>query len=198
MQGAKAAYARTDVRQRDDLRKLVKLACDRYGKPGCSRQQCRHRSDLFPSTKLRVEDWEDMIDVNIKGVLYGIAAALRVFPRPGFSGTSSTHRVHCSSSDRAETWRSMPAQRSPYAPSAKALRQEAGDKLRVTVISPRLHSDKLHGIHDGPAGEGPDRRIHGQVRDAAECDRPAPSRSRSSSRRMLMWVRLLSVSTAQG
>jgi len=25
---------------------------------------------------LRVEDWEEMIDINIKGVLFGIAAAL--------------------------------------------------------------------------------------------------------------------------
>ena len=32
-----------------------------------------------PLDDLRVEDWEEMIDVNLKGVLYGIAAALPVF-----------------------------------------------------------------------------------------------------------------------
>ncbi|MFF0038683.1 SDR family oxidoreductase [Streptomyces mirabilis] len=33
---------------------------------------------------LRVEDWEEMIDVNLKGVLYGIAEALPVFREQGF------------------------------------------------------------------------------------------------------------------
>ena len=32
---------------------------------------------------LRIEDWEEMIDVNLKGVLYGISAALPVFRRQG-------------------------------------------------------------------------------------------------------------------
>jgi NADP-dependent 3-hydroxy acid dehydrogenase YdfG len=34
--------------------------------------------------EFRVEDWEEMIDVNLKGVLYGIAAALPVFRRQAF------------------------------------------------------------------------------------------------------------------
>jgi NADP-dependent 3-hydroxy acid dehydrogenase YdfG len=34
--------------------------------------------------ELRVDDWEEMIDVNLKGVLYGIAAALPVFRRQSF------------------------------------------------------------------------------------------------------------------
>jgi len=34
--------------------------------------------------EIRVEDWEEMIDVNLKGVLYGIAAALPVFRSQGF------------------------------------------------------------------------------------------------------------------
>lgn len=39
---------------------------------------------ISPLDDLRVQDWEEMIDVNIKGVLYGIAAALPVFRRQGF------------------------------------------------------------------------------------------------------------------
>ena len=38
---------------------------------------------VSPLDDLRVEDWEAMIDVNLKGVLYGIAAALPVFRAQG-------------------------------------------------------------------------------------------------------------------
>jgi NADP-dependent 3-hydroxy acid dehydrogenase YdfG len=39
---------------------------------------------LSPLAALHVEEWEGMVDVNIKGVLYGIAAVLPVFERQGF------------------------------------------------------------------------------------------------------------------
>jgi NADP-dependent 3-hydroxy acid dehydrogenase YdfG len=42
-----------------------------------------------PLDDLRVQEWEDMIDINVKGVLYRIAAALPVFRRQGL-GISST------------------------------------------------------------------------------------------------------------
>ena len=48
---------------------------------------------ISPLDDLRVEDWEEMIDVNSKGVLYGIAAALPVFRKQGFGhfiNTAST------------------------------------------------------------------------------------------------------------
>src|SRR5882757_2714024 len=95
--GGEAAYAGTDVRQRDDLRKLVKLACDRYGKLDVLVNNAGI-GPISPLDELRVEDWEDMIDVNIKGVLFGIAAALPVFRAQGFGhfvNTASTaaHRI---------------------------------------------------------------------------------------------------------
>jgi NADP-dependent 3-hydroxy acid dehydrogenase YdfG len=131
--GGEAAYACADVRRRDDVDGLVKLACDRYG-----------RLDVFvsnagimpisPLDDLRVDDWEDMIDVNVKGVLYAIAAALPVFRRQGFG-----HFVNIASTAGHKT---VPNQ-SVYSGTkfavraiSEGLRQEAGDKLRVTVISP--------------------------------------------------------------
>jgi NADP-dependent 3-hydroxy acid dehydrogenase YdfG len=39
---------------------------------------------------LRVEDWEEMVDINIKGLLYGIAAALPIFRRQGFGNFVNT------------------------------------------------------------------------------------------------------------
>ena len=75
-----------------------------------------------------------MIDVNLKGVLYGIAAALPVFRKQGFG-----HFVNTASTAGLKT---VPNQ-SVYAGTkfavraiSEGLRQEAGDKLRVTIISP--------------------------------------------------------------
>src|SRR5712692_7693008 len=90
--GGQAAYARTDVRRRDDVSDLVKLACERYGKLDV----LVNNAGIMPISPLddqRVADWEEMIDINIKGILYGIAAALPVFRQQGFGhfvNTAST------------------------------------------------------------------------------------------------------------
>ena len=75
-----------------------------------------------------------MIDINIKGVLFGIAAALPVFRKQGFG-----HFVNTASTAGHKT---VP-NRSVYSGTkfavraiSEGLRQEAGDKLRVTIISP--------------------------------------------------------------
>jgi NADP-dependent 3-hydroxy acid dehydrogenase YdfG len=81
--GGKAAYVPTDVKRRADLSKLVALAIERYGKLDV----LVNNAGVAPNSlldELRVEDWEEMIDINLKGVLYGIAAALPVFRRQGF------------------------------------------------------------------------------------------------------------------
>jgi NADP-dependent 3-hydroxy acid dehydrogenase YdfG len=89
---------------------------------------------VSPLDDLRVEDWEEMIDINIKGVLYGIAAALPVFRKQGFG-----HFVNTASTAGHKT---VPNQLvysgTKFAVRAisEGLRQEAGDKLRVTIISP--------------------------------------------------------------
>src|SRR5216683_6406358 len=81
--GGEAAYAPTDVKRREDLSNLLGLAIERYGKLDV----LVNNAGVAPNSlldELRVEDWEEMIDVNLKGVLYGIAAALPVFRRQGF------------------------------------------------------------------------------------------------------------------
>ena len=81
--GGEAVYALTDVKQRDDLSNLVGLAIERYG----NLDVLVSNAGVAPISlldELRVEDWEEMINFNLKGVLYGIAAALPVFRRQGF------------------------------------------------------------------------------------------------------------------
>jgi NADP-dependent 3-hydroxy acid dehydrogenase YdfG len=89
---------------------------------------------ISPLDDLRVGDWEEMIDVNIKGVLYGIAAALPVFRRQGFG-----HFVNTASTAGFVIKPTMAVYAgTKFAVRAitEGLRQEAGDKLRVTIISP--------------------------------------------------------------
>ena len=131
--GGEVAYIRTDVKRRDDLSDLVKLACERYGKLDVLVNNAGVMP-ISPLDDLRVEDWEEMIDINIKGVLYGIAAALPVFRKQGFG-----HFVNIASTAGHKT---VPNQ-SVYSATkfavraiSEGLRQEAGDKLRVTIISP--------------------------------------------------------------
>jgi len=131
--GGDAVWVRTNVKQRVDLSQLVKLACDRYGKLDVLISNAGV-GPISPLDELRVEDWEDMIDINLKGVLYGIAAALPIFRRQGFGhfiNTSSVaaHRIVPNMAVYAGTKIAVRA-------ISEGLRQEAGDKLRVTVISP--------------------------------------------------------------
>ena len=88
-----------------------------------------------------------MIDVNIKGVLYGIAAALPLFRRQG-----SGHFVHVVSTAGLKI---VPLQ-GVYAATknavrtlTEALRQEAGETLRVTSVSPGfVHTDFADSMTD--------------------------------------------------
>jgi NADP-dependent 3-hydroxy acid dehydrogenase YdfG len=138
-EGGEASYLCTDVRKRSDLSGLVKLAYDQYGKIDV----LINNAGIGPISlldELRVEDWEDMIDINIKGVLYGIAAALPIFRKQGFghfinTASTSAHRIVPTMAVYAGT-------KAAVRTISEGLRQEAGDKLRVTVISPGvIHTD---------------------------------------------------------
>lgn len=133
--GGEAFYVSTDVKRREDLSSLVTLACERYGKLDVFISNAGIMP-ISPLDDLRVEDWEAMIDINMKGVLYGIAAALPVFRKQGFG-----HFVNTASTAGHKT---VPNQ-SVYSATkfavraiSEGLRQEAGDQLRVTIISPGI------------------------------------------------------------
>jgi NADP-dependent 3-hydroxy acid dehydrogenase YdfG len=131
--GGEAAYARTDVTRRDDVSALVKLACDQHGKLDVLINNAGI-GPISPLDELRVEDWEQMIDVNIKGVLYGIAAALPVFRSQGFG-----HFINMASTAGLKIVPTMAvyaSTKSAVRAISEGLRQEAGDKLRVTLITP--------------------------------------------------------------
>ncbi|MET2825410.1 SDR family oxidoreductase [Mesorhizobium shangrilense] len=131
--GGEAVCLAMDVKNREDLAKLVALACDRFGKIDV----LINNAGIGPNSlldDLRVEDWEEMIDINIKGPLYGIAAALPVFRRQGFG-----HFVNILSTAGPiikPTMAVYAGTKNAVRAIAEGLRLEAGPTLRVTNISP--------------------------------------------------------------
>ncbi|WP_413742828.1 SDR family oxidoreductase [Sodalis sp. RH15] len=131
--GGKASYLVTDVKRRNDLNRLVEHAVERFGKLDV----LVNNAGIAPISlldDLRVDDWEDMIDVNVKGVLYGIAAALPVFRRQGFGhfvNTLSTAGIQI-----VPTMAVYAGSKNAVRAISEGLRQEAGPSLRVTTISP--------------------------------------------------------------
>jgi NADP-dependent 3-hydroxy acid dehydrogenase YdfG len=156
--GGEAAYAATDVKRRGDLSNLVKLALERYGKLDV----LVNNAGIAPTSlldDLRVEDWEEMIDVNVKGVLYGIAAALPVFRKQGFG-----HFVNIASTAGLITKPTMSVYSgTKFAVRAisEGLRQEAGDRLRVTIISPGF-------VHTNLADSMTNPEVKAQIVNAME------------------------------
>jgi NADP-dependent 3-hydroxy acid dehydrogenase YdfG len=129
-----------DVSKREDLTSFVKKARDRFGRLDVLISNAG-LMPLSPLDDLKVDEWDRMIDVNIKGVLYGIAAALPVFRKQGsghFINVSSVagHRVGPNGAVYSATKFAVRA-------ISEGLRQEAGDKIRVTIISPGAVESEL-------------------------------------------------------
>lgn len=142
-----AVFAQVDVRRRSDVSGLAKLARERFGRLDVLISNAGVGLNS-PLDDLRVQDWEEMIDVNVKGVLYGIAAALPLFRTQG-----AGHFVHTLSTAGL---RIVPNQvvyagtKNAVRAISEGLRQEAGDKLRVTTISPGFINTDFAGTTVDP------------------------------------------------
>jgi NADP-dependent 3-hydroxy acid dehydrogenase YdfG len=89
--GHKARAVVTDVTDRDQVRSLVDTAVREFGRIDVMLNNAG-LMPLAPLERLKVDEWDRMIDVNIKGVLYGIAAAL-----PHMKERRSGHIINVSS-----------------------------------------------------------------------------------------------------
>ncbi|RJE81999.1 SDR family oxidoreductase [Paracoccus onubensis] len=146
--GGMAAVRTTDVRQRGDVEALVATATERFGRLDV----IVSNAGIGPISRfdaLRVEEWEAMIDVNLRGALYGIAAALPVFQRQ-----NSGHVVNVISTAGIAITPTMgvyAATKNAVRTATEVLRKEAGPNLRVTEVSPGMIStDFVEGIADDP------------------------------------------------
>jgi NADP-dependent 3-hydroxy acid dehydrogenase YdfG len=131
--GGTAVQIRTDVTRQDDLHALVALARESFGRLDVLVGNAGVGT-ISPLDDLRVEEWDHMVDVNVKGVLHGIGAALPVFRAQG-----SGHFITVAST---AAFRVVPTM-AVYAGTkfavraiCEGLRQEAGESVRVTTVSP--------------------------------------------------------------
>ena len=138
--GGQAIYAVTDVTRLKDLENLVELARKTYGKLDV----IINNAGIAPLSlleELRVEEWDNMIDVNIKGVLYGIAAVLPVFRAQGFGhiiNTASTAGIIINPLSAVYSGTKFAVRA-----ISEGLRKEAGANLRVTLITPGIVNTNL-------------------------------------------------------
>ncbi|MEE9725331.1 SDR family oxidoreductase [Listeria seeligeri] len=141
--GGEAVFQITDVTKHDDVEALAKLALDEFKQIDV----WINNAGLMPHStfdKLKVNEWDQMVDVNIKGVLYGIAAAL-----PAMRQRKTGHFINLSSVAGHQTHPGGGVYSgTKYAVRAisEALRQEeaaAKSNIRVTIISPGAVATEL-------------------------------------------------------
>lgn len=131
--GGRASSQPTDVTIRAQVEALAAAAVDRHGRLDVWVNNAGI-SPIAPLDELQVEAWDSMIDVNLRGPLYGIAAALPIFRRQ-----QSGHIVNILSTAGLVMRPSMAvygATKNALRTVAEGLRQEAGEHLRITNISP--------------------------------------------------------------
>ncbi|MEU4357242.1 SDR family oxidoreductase [Streptomyces virginiae] len=149
--GGTAAFRRLDVTDAGDVRGFVAAAGERYGRLDVVVNNAGVMP-LSPLDALEVEEWDRMIDVNVRGVLYGIAAALPVMRAQG-----AGHIVNIASVGAYEvspTAAVYCATKFAVRAISAGLRQESGGGLRVTLVSPGVTESELaDGISDPAARE---------------------------------------------
>ncbi len=137
------AVVQTDVTRADEVARLVDRAVALHGRIDV----LVNNAGLMPHSPLergKIEDWDRMIDVNLKGVLYGVAAALPHMKaqRSGqIINVSSVagHKVRPGSAVYAAT-------KAAVLMLSEGLRQEVKPyNIRTTVISPGVIDTELPG-----------------------------------------------------
>ncbi|GAC1423239.1 MAG: SDR family oxidoreductase [Ktedonobacteraceae bacterium] len=139
--GGKALAIPTDVTHSDQVKKLVDAAVQTYGHIDVM----INNAGLMPHSpleRLKINDWNRMIDVNIKGVLYGIAAALPYMKQQKAGhiinvSSVAGHKVRPGSAVYAAT-------KAAVLTLSEGLRQEVKPyNIRTTVISPGAVATEL-------------------------------------------------------
>ena len=151
--GGKVEVLTTDVTRRQDVAALVKLAVSKFGRIDVLVNNAGIMP-LAPFSALKIDEWDAMIDVNIKGVLYGIAAAL-----PEFQKQKSGHFVNLSSVAGIKVFSPGGSVYSGTKFAVRAisdgLRHEVGKDIRTTIILPGLVDSELkHNTTHKETSEG--------------------------------------------
>jgi NADP-dependent 3-hydroxy acid dehydrogenase YdfG len=146
--GGRAVTCATDVTRPEDLRRLTGLAAGEFGRLDVLVSNAGI-SKLGLMSGLDVDGWQAMIDVNLRGVLNGIAAALPVFRRQGRGHLVTT--LSTSGLKITPTMAVYAATKNAVRTLLEGLRQESTDGvLRTTAVSPGFVRTELADSIDDP------------------------------------------------
>ncbi|MET3848699.1 SDR family oxidoreductase [Paenibacillus sp. OAE614] len=139
-EGGSALYQQLDVTNIEQMQSIIRLAQTRFGRVDVIVNNAGVMP-LSPLEALKIDEWNRMIDVNIRGVLHGIAAGLPVMKEQqsghminvasiGAYSVTPTAAVYCATK---------------YAVRAitEGLRQEIDANIRVTLVSPGVTESEL-------------------------------------------------------
>lgn len=139
--GGTALAKALDVTDREDFASFADAAMAEFGRIDVIVNNAG-LMPLSPMASLKVDEWDRMIDVNIRGVLYGVAAVLPIMNRQGFGqiinvSSIGGFKVYPTSAVYSATKFAVRA-------ISDGLRQE-NDKIRVTCVYPGVVESELAG-----------------------------------------------------
>ncbi|MGP5431824.1 SDR family oxidoreductase [Enterococcus malodoratus] len=149
-----AVYQVTDVTNNQQVESLVKLAITTFGRIDVM----INSAGIMPHSLLkdkRIQDWDRMIDINIKGTLYGVGAVLPYMNEQKFGqiiniSSVAGHYAHAGGAVYSATKWAVRA-------ISESLREEvaqSGSNIRVTIVSPgAINTELLSSVTD-PALKG--------------------------------------------
>jgi NADP-dependent 3-hydroxy acid dehydrogenase YdfG len=147
-EGGSVRFKSLDVTSRENTQAFVDFAKAEFGRVDVMVNNAGVMP-LSPLASLRVEEWDRMIDVNIRGVLHGVAAVLPGMEAQGFGqiinissigglSVTPTAAVYCATKFAVRA-------------ISDGLRQET-DKIRVTVVCPGVTESELADSISDEAG----------------------------------------------
>ena len=140
-EGGQAEFIGVDVTKPNEVQALIEKALSAFGQIDVLVNNAGLMS-IAPLSELKVDEWDRMIDINIKGVLYGIAATLPVFQKQNFG-----HFINLSSVAGIKVFSPGGTVYSGTKFAVRAisegLRHEVGETIRTTTIEPGAIESEL-------------------------------------------------------
>jgi NADP-dependent 3-hydroxy acid dehydrogenase YdfG len=139
--GGEAIAVTADVTVKSEVEAIIAAAVDAFGRVDVLINNAGLMA-IAPMADGRTDEWDRMIDINVKGLLYGVAAAMPVFQRQ-----QAGHFINISSVAGLKVFAPGGTVYSGTKFAVRAisegLRQEAGEHIRVTTIEPGAIDSEL-------------------------------------------------------
>ena len=140
-EGGQAEFIGMDITKPQEVQALIEKALSAFGQIDVLVNNAGLMS-IAPLSELKVDEWDRMIDINIKGVLYGIAATLPVFQKQNFG-----HFINLASVAGLKVFSPGGTVYSGTKFAVRAisegLRHEVGGTIRTTTIEPGAIESEL-------------------------------------------------------